>query len=46
VNDGGMLLSRFLRHGVDDVGLAKIWQHELRVSPFQSGITGRQKGMG
>lgn len=35
VNDGGMHIIAFLRHGVDDVGLAKIWQqHDLRVSPL------------
>lgn len=35
VNDGGMHIIAFLRHGVDDVGLAKIWQqHQLRVSPL------------
>lgn len=47
VNDGGMHIIAFLRHGTDDVGLAKIWQqHELRVSPLSEWYNSSQKRYG
>jgi len=47
VNDGGMHIIAFLRHGTDDVGLAKIWQqHELRVSPLSEWYNSSEKRYG
>lgn len=47
VNDGGMHIIAFLRQGVDDVGLAKIWQqHQLRVSPLSEWYNNSPKRYG
>lgn len=45
--DGGMQLIAYLERGVDDVGLAEIWQkHDLLVYPLSKWFSGKKKKFG
>ena len=47
VNDGGMHIIAFLRHGREDVHLAKIWQNaQLKVSPLSEWYNSSEKRYG
>ncbi|SLK16174.1 GntR family transcriptional regulator / MocR family aminotransferase [Enterobacter sp. NFR05] len=47
VNDGGMHIIAFLRHGTEDVHLAKIWQNaQLKVSPLSEWYNSPEKRYG
>lgn len=47
VNDGGMHIIAFLRHGIGDVHLAQIWQKkQLKVSPLSEWYNSSEKRYG
>ena len=47
VNDGGMHIIAFLRHGTGDVRLAQIWQKkQLKVSPLSEWYNSSEKRYG